>query len=240
MGIVVTCSSCRYTSKVPDEHAGKEVICPQCGNTLKVPEPGSEAAQPPSQPTEQPTAQPAPPSVPPTSVTCPSCQKNVSSAAKMCIWCGSPLAGAPPAQPSGGPAAPDDTRKCPYCAETIKAAARKCHYCGEILDPQLAKTRRQQAQAVKGAAQAKNLDKMARDAFIISLIGLLCFCGIITGPIAIIQGVNVNKQLKKAGRSQNGLATAAIIIGIVSIVVLIVGLVVQYAASMAGMTEVNS
>jgi hypothetical protein len=108
-------------------------------------------------------------------------------------------------------------RACPFCAETIKAAARKCPHCGEILDQTLAATRRPAGPSSVVNVVAE-LERKARDAFIISLFGLFVFClGFILGPIAIYQGVQANKELSRNKLPANGLATAAIIIGILDV-----------------------
>jgi hypothetical protein len=226
VGIVVTCPSCKYTSKVPQEYAGREVICPQCGNALRVPALGGGPAAAPG---------PGPASPPPLSSaagrSCPSCQRTVSAAATVCIWCGTALdpasAAAPTAASPAGAPGPEGSRACPYCAETIKAAARKCPHCGEILDAQLAATRRGpgRVQQIVG----RDLEKQSRDAFIMSLFAIFC-CPIVLGPIAIIQGANVNKQLSQMGKPHNGLATAAIVLGIVALVFMVLMIFIQAAA----------
>ena len=136
-------------------------------------------------------------------------------------------AGAAPAIPAPSEGlTPDASRACPYCAETIKAAARKCPHCGEILDAQLAATRRGQDRVVVRAG--RDLEKQARDAFLISLFSIFC-CPIILGPIAIIQGANVNKALTQMGKQHNGLATAAIVLGIISLVIMVIWIFVSQA-----------
>ena len=227
MAINVTCGSCRYSSRVPDEHAGKEVICPQCGNSLRVPG-GAEPA-------------PAPEGSAPTveSKQCPHCSRPVTANSKACLWCGMPI-DRPQTEVTEvvhrkdarmDPVAeevPVDTKTCPFCAETIRAAARKCPHCNEILDAQLAASRRGQGALQGPNAIVQDLERKARDAFIISLFGLFVFClGFILGPIAIIQGVQVNKEFSKLGKPSNGMATAAVIIGIFAILGFISFLVLQ-------------
>lgn len=227
MAINVTCGSCRYSSRVPDEHAGKEVICPQCGNSLRVPG-GAD-----------PDPSPAGPAPAVESMNCPHCSRPVTANSKACLWCGMPI-DRPQTEVTEvvrrkdarmDPVAEEattDTKTCPFCAETIRAAARKCPHCNEILDAQLAASRRGYG-AVQGPnAVLQDLERKARDAFIISLFGLFVFClGFILGPIAIIQGVQVNKEFAKLGKPSNGMATAAVIIGIFAILGFISFLVLQ-------------
>jgi len=218
VGIVVSCPSCKYTSKVPQEYAGREVICPQCGNALRVPAAAAPAGSAPG-PSPTPGA---------SGKNCPRCERSISAAATVCIWCGTPQEAGSAAvipTPSEG-LSPDASRACPYCAETIKAAARKCPHCGEILDAQLAATRRSQERVSVRAG--RDLDKQARDAFLISLFSIFC-CPIILGPISIIQGANVNKALSQMGKPHNGLATAAIILGIISLVLMLIWIFVSQA-----------
>ena len=72
--------------------------------------------------------------------------------------------------------------------------------------------------------------KEARDALIIAIISLFCF-GIILGPIAIVKA-NKAKQLMRENPNLTGegKATAAIVIGIISVVLFILGLVVRFGA----------
>jgi hypothetical protein len=227
VAINVTCTSCRYSSRVPEEHAGKEVICPQCGNSLRVPG-GAEPA-------------PLPTGVGPTveSAACPHCSRPITANSKACLWCGMPI-DRPQTEVTEvvrrkearmDPMADEvatETKTCPFCAESIRAAARKCPHCNEILDAQLAASRRGPGSVQGPNAILQDLERKARDAFIISLFGLFVFClGFILGPIAIIQGVQVNKEFSKLGKPANGLATAAIIIGIMAILGFVGFLVLQ-------------
>lgn len=136
----------------------------------------------------------------------------------------SPTGTAAAAPPEAFP--PNATRTCPYCAETIKATARKCPHCAEILDQQLAATRRHGPRA--RVVVVRDIEKQARDAFIVSIFAIFC-CQIVLGPIAIIQGAHVNKQLDLMGEPRNGLATAAVVLGIVSLVILVVGVFINVA-----------
>lgn len=74
----------------------------------------------------------------------------------------------------------------------------------------------------------RDLEKQARDAFIISIFSFFC-CPIVLGIIAIIQGANVNKQLTKMGKPHNGLATAAIVLGIVALFIMVLVVFIHLA-----------
>jgi predicted RNA-binding Zn-ribbon protein involved in translation (DUF1610 family) len=223
MAISVTCASCRYSSRVPEEHAGKDVICPQCGNNLRVPKADAAPDAPP----------------PPDSIVCPHCGRSVTAKSKTCLWCGMPVdrpmtevtevvrrsdAGMPEPTATG-------TKICPYCAEEIRAAALKCPLCNEILDEKLAAERRQSSPTQQaGTVIVMDLERKARDSLIIGLFGLFVVClGFILGPVAIIQGINVNKEYSKLGRPANGMATAAIVLGCLAIVGFVVFVFLQSA-----------
>ncbi len=220
MAISVTCPSCQYSSKVPQEHAGKEVICPQCGNTLKVPtNPVATAV--------------AVNPLPAAEIPCPQCSRMVKAGSPTCLWCGMPLnrpqtevtelLHRKTAVQDATWADSEASRTCPWCAETIKAAAKKCPYCNELLDQRPER----QSPVVNAAA---DLERKARDAFIISLFGLFIFCfGFILGPIAIIQGIQVNKEFHRNGLPSNGLATASIVLGILDVFGFITFLVLSNA-----------
>lgn len=81
-------------------------------------------------------------------------------------------------------------------------------------------------------AQANpNSQGKATTAFVLSLVGLFCF-GIVLGPIAIVLAVRAKAQMARSGDYHgSGLATAALVIGIVDIVGFILTIVLQFAIS---------
>lgn len=69
-----------------------------------------------------------------------------------------------------------------------------------------------------GGYGAPSFAKNAQTAMIWSIIGLLCF-GIILGPVGLIMGINAKKNMARVGNFEGqGMATAAIVIGIIDIV----------------------
>lgn len=223
MAIRISCGACGYAANVPDNYAGREILCPQCASQIRVgavnePQPKPTQPLPPPEPVRSPESVGAPMDT----RACPHCARAIGSQAKVCLWCGLAVE-APGAAESSVPAQAaglEETRACPYCAEQIKAAARKCMHCGEFLDARLAASRRKEEkrQQVKEIAWREQ-EKRARDAFICSLIGIpfsLCLCpGVVLGVLGIIQGTQANKQLVTMGKEATGLGTAAMVIGII-------------------------
>jgi len=86
----------------------------------------------------------------------------------------------------------------------------------------------QQAPLPYAAPPAPNMQNKATTAFVISLLGLFCF-GIVLGPIAIVLAVRAKAQMALTGNfAGKGLATAALIIGIIDIFGFILGIVLQF------------
>jgi hypothetical protein len=167
----------------------------------------------------------------PLTLACPSCGKQFtvpdSAAGKRgrCPSCSTELQipGIPPpeAPPEPSPedsdlatAPPGETKECPYCSEAILESARKCRHCGEYLDRELRRTAgRDRRQSVAARAAVAKARKDANTAFILSLVGIFCF-GFILEPLAIYQGYQAAKELKRHGSTDGvGLATAAQVIG---------------------------
>jgi hypothetical protein len=71
--------------------------------------------------------------------------------------------------------------------------------------------------APPGGVAGPNYAKDAQTAMICSIIGIVCL-GIILGPIGLIKGLNAKKGMAATGNFQGqGMATAAIVIGIIDI-----------------------
>lgn len=69
----------------------------------------------------------------------------------------------------------------------------------------------------------------AKTAMICSIVGIFC-CGIILGPIGLIKGLNAQKAMQASGNFEGkGMATAAVVCGIIAIVLFVVGVVVQFS-----------
>ena len=85
--------------------------------------------------------------------------------------------------------------------------------------PQLGYGGYSQSQGVSYASEAKT-------AMILSIVGMLC-CGIL-GIIGLIQGINVQKKMAESGNYEGkGMATAAVVCGVISIVFMVVSIFVR-------------
>jgi GYF domain 2/Domain of unknown function (DUF4190) len=74
-------------------------------------------------------------------------------------------------------------------------------------------------------AQGASFAKEAKEAMIYSIVGLFC-CGVILGPIGLIKGLNAQKQMQATGNFEGkGMATAAVIIGIIVTILSAIGLI---------------
>ena len=72
---------------------------------------------------------------------------------------------------------------------------------------------------------AQSFAKEAREAMIYSIVGLFC-CGIILGPVGLVKGLNAQKSMAATGNFEGkGMATAAVIIGIIATVIHVLGLI---------------
>jgi hypothetical protein len=99
-----------------------------------------------------------------------------------------------------------DVKACTECNEPMPIHDEICGECNAINTPD-------------GLYHGpKTTSRGARDAFILSLVGLF-FCGPILGPMAISRGNAAKEAIKKDPRlGGEGLATAAVIIGAVDLV----------------------
>lgn len=153
-------------------------------------------------------------------------------------------AGAIPPPHGGGQAEVElsgDTRECPYCAETIKAAARRCPYCREFLDPWVGPAGGDGGPAGEGAyveieddlrlTELEELRRKSRDALIFSILGL--FCCMLLSIVGLVRGISVNRELSRMGYPKNGLATAAVVIGWVSIGLFLAGVLIELIMGLA-------
>lgn len=71
-------------------------------------------------------------------------------------------------------------------------------------------------------------NKLATWALVSSIVGLCC-CGIVLGPLGIVLGVKA-----KNDGAEGGTATAAIVIGIIAVVLTIVGMILQFTVGIFG------
>lgn len=198
------CTACRAFNKSSAD------FCVRCGGALTVAAMG-QAATPPA------------PSAPPPFVS------SYTPSALM-------------SPPNAAPLAPDEKR-CPSCAEIIKKEAVKCRFCGHVMDSRYAQ------QPVAGGGYFEDTGRRitedeikadAKNALILSIVGIFCF-GIILEPIAIYKGFKAMGRIGDAEReyvnleigSARGMAIAAIIIGIVALLLSIIGIF----ASLAGPTR---
>jgi hypothetical protein len=70
----------------------------------------------------------------------------------------------------------------------------------------------------------------AKTALICGIIGLLC-CGIVLGPVAIVNAMKAKRAIEMdPSLSGGGMATAGLVLGIIAVVLNILGLIVRLAA----------
>lgn len=191
----------------------------------------------------------------PISITCPSCGKKLSapeSAAgkrAKCPKCATivmvpnpqepivdePVAenpldpdfddlGLPAANPYASPPPVDEPerRPCPACGEMIVASAAKCRFCGEVFDPTLTR--------VVGSGK-RELCTEARDALIYSIIGIFCL-GFILEPLALIKAHTARTKIAAdPSLTGSGMALAATIIAIISLVIMLLSFLAIFAGN---------
>jgi len=76
---------------------------------------------------------------------------------------------------------------------------------------------------------APSFAKDAQTAMILAIVGIFC-CGIILGPVAIVKGNNAKKSMQASGNFEGqGMATAAVIIGIIALILHGLGLIINIA-----------
>jgi hypothetical protein len=76
--------------------------------------------------------------------------------------------------------------------------------------------------------------KEASNALTYAIVGIFCF-GIILGPIAIVKALKAKKILETNPQlTGSGKATAALIIGIVVVILCVIGLIARFAAMANG------
>jgi predicted RNA-binding Zn-ribbon protein involved in translation (DUF1610 family) len=163
-------------------------------------------------------------------VHCPECGTLFVSGTNQVIKQGALDAGPAPA-----PVPSSQTKRCPYCAEDILADAKKCKYCSEWLaeGEEPPKTSRMEGPDPRAV---QKLQSQGTTAFVLSLIGLIgglaCVpIGVLT-IVGLIMGATANSGLRKIGQPYSGMATAAIIIGVISVVLVAAVFLIFFVASM--------
>jgi len=141
---------------------------------------------------------------------CPSCGAEQPAGATMCVACGSPLA--QQTQGGGFNQGPPPCQQNPY--QNQNPYGYNPYQNNPYNNPY--------GDAGQGNFAAANANKDAQTALICGLVGL--FCCFIVGIFGITKGVSANKQLKSMGLPNSGSATAGIILGIISIVLEVFGL----------------
>ena len=82
------------------------------------------------------------------------------------------------------------------------------------------------------ANQGPSMAKEAKEAMIYSIVGIFC-CGVILGPIGLFKGLNVQKQMEATGNYEGkGMATAAVVIGIIVTLLSAFGLIMGVMGKM--------
>ena len=125
----------------------------------------------------------------------------------------------PPVPMSGlgtAAAAGADTKRCPYCGEAIAKAASKCRFCKEYLPGTGSRT-----------LQMKRRSDKATNALVCGILSLVC-CNLI-GPVAIYLASQAKKEIAAShGKLDGGgMATAGLVLGIISTALLVLGILVQ-------------
>ena len=138
--------------------------------------------------------------------------------------------------------------KCTACAQSTDARVPHCEFCGHVHDEAGAmaleeKLRRAELAGARntGAEVAvptglyrgeTKHDQAASAALLLGLGGF--FCIPILGPFAIAQGCRVNAALTRDGLPWNGFAIAGVVLGVLSTLSLIAGLVIMVMFVMTG------
>lgn len=125
-----------------------------------------------------------------------------------------------PESPSAGTCAGCAEPFCTRCLVAIKGA----NYCGECKAMAVGKDAIASAGSLGSCPEAGGALKYA-------IIGIFCF-GIILGPIAISKALKAKKMIAENPRLEgSGKATAALIIGILDIILFVVGVAAKVASA---------
>ena len=118
-------------------------------------------------------------------------------------------------------------RPCPMCGEQIIATAAKCRFCGAVFDSRLRGTSMHRGQSYQG---------FAITSMVLGILGLIgCWCGPVLGIVAIIFGVVANNGMKKSNNFEGkGMATAGVVMGIISTVLWTLFIILYFIGLAAG------
>jgi hypothetical protein len=109
---------------------------------------------------------------------------------------------------------------CPNCLVDIQGQ----QYCGSC---KVLAIQGQGAPVMPGVV--RETCKEAKDALIMAILGLFCF-GIILGPVAIVKASKAKKMIARdPALGGEGMATAAMVIGVIVLVLWIIGMFVRFS-----------
>jgi hypothetical protein len=112
----------------------------------------------------------------------------------------------------------EETEICKFCGERIKVGANKCKHCGQILDANFGNRIESYVPIVCQEAQ---------DALNMAIWSIFCF-GFILGPIAIRKGIKAKQTIREnPNYIGEGKATAAIVIGWITLALNILGFIAK-------------
>ncbi len=207
MAITVTCPSCGKRLSAPDSTSGKRAKCPKCSTIMVIPTSEARIVEP------EPIVD-----IAPKHAGAADGLNDLGSDSK-------PYYDVELPSNASEAAAEPERRPCRACGEMIVATAAKCRFCGEIYDSTLTK--------ISGTGKPE-LCVEARDALILAILGLFCF-GFILQPWALVKAQKARARMA-ANRSLTGggLATAATIIAIIGLGLMVLGFIAIVAGASPG------
>ncbi len=145
-------------------------------------------------------------------MNCKYCGAQINDGEKFCSSCGMPVESSEEKQKV---ALSEEIIKCKYCGEQLNSGDKFCPACGMQVDKSAVQTIPVSAMVTQDNSRS-TYDTVAIVSMILSIIGLLC-CGMFLSVPGLITGIIGLKSQKN-----KGFAIAAIIIGVISILMTII------------------